>query len=141
MERREFLKGSCSLCFAVAAGMVSMESLFSCTSTSIFKTVVDENKIAVPASLFAQSNLQIIRAKTLEYDIALRKEPDGSYLALLLRCTHADNPLTSTGNGFTCNLHGSRFDEEGVVTKGPAEHPLKKFSSEIISENIIIHLS
>ncbi len=79
--------------------------------------------------------------KELEDDIALRKEQDGTYTALLMRCTHADNPLVSTGNGFICNLHGSTFDKEGSVTKGPAALPLRKYSVEIVSDNILIHIN
>ena len=124
----------------MGAGMM-MSSITSCSSIPVYKTIITENKIAVPVSQFAASDFQIIRPKNYDYDIGLRKEKDGSYAALLLRCTHADNQLTSTGTGFFCDLHGSRFDEEGVVIKGPAEHSLKKFSTEIIFGNIIIHLS
>jgi Rieske Fe-S protein len=141
MERREFIKKSCSVCIAISAGLLMGSSLSSCSSVSVYKTASNQNKITVPVSLFAAADLQIIRLRDSEYDIALRKEQDGNYTALLLRCTHADNQLNSTGNGFYCTLHGSRFDKEGTVTKGPAEHPLKKFTTEIINDNIIIHLT
>jgi Rieske Fe-S protein len=107
----------------------------------MYKTAVEENKIIVPVSLFTQSNFQVIQAKGLFYNIALRKESNGAYTALLLRCTHADNQLTPTGNGFKCSLHGSAFDTEGHVTQGPAEKPLTQYPAEVIKENIIIHLS
>ena len=139
MERREFLKKSCSACVAIGAGLM-MGSLSSCASVSIYKTVINENKIAVPVSLFASADLQIIRPTDSEYDIALRKELNGNYTALLLRCTHAANQLNSSGNGFYCTLHGSKFDKEGIVTKGPAEHSLKKFTTEIINDSIIIYI-
>jgi Rieske Fe-S protein len=118
-----------------------MSSMSSCVSFPIYKTLIIDNKISVPVSLFTYSELQIIRSKTSEYDIALRKEKNETYTAILLRCTHADNQLTSTGNGFVCNLHGSKFDSEGLVIKGPAEFPLKKFSTEIIADNIVITLN
>ena len=139
MDRRNFIKNSCSLCIAISAG-IAVGSLSSCTSASVFKTTISENKITVPVSAFATTSLQIISPKNYEYNIALRKEEDGSYTALLLRCTHADNQLVSTGNGFVCNLHGSKFDKEGGVTKGPAALPLKKFHTAVISDNIIITL-
>jgi len=75
------------------------------------------------------------------YNIGLKKEKDGTYTALLLRCTHADNQLIPAGNGFKCTLHGSAFDNEGHVTQGPAERPLKKYPTQIISDQIVIHLS
>ncbi|HEX3386242.1 MAG TPA: Rieske (2Fe-2S) protein, partial [Mucilaginibacter sp.] len=140
MDRRDFVKQSCTMCLAIGAGLV-VGSLSSCAPLPIYKTAVDGNKIAVPASLFTQSNFQVIEAKGLFYNIGLLKESDGTYTALLLRCTHADNQLTPTGNGFKCNLHGSAFDTEGHVTQGPAERPLTKYSTKVVHGNIIIHLS
>lgn len=140
MERRNFIKSSCSFCIAVGAGII-FNSVSSCTPLPIYKTIVSENKISVPQSLFANSNLQIVSAKEAEYDIALRKEPDGTFTALQMRCTHADNPLTSTGNGFTCTLHGSNFNNAGEVTKGPAAMSLNKYSTEKIGDSIVIRMN
>jgi len=117
-------------------------SLASCgAALPVYKTTTANNKIAVPVSLFANSEFQLIQSQGLYYNVGLKKEKDGSYTALLLRCTHADNQLTPVGNGFKCNLHGSTFDNEGRVTNGPAEHPLKKYQTEVLSDQIIIHLS
>ena len=125
---------------AMGAGML-IGSLSSCATIPVYKTAINANKITVPESLFAQTDFQVIQPKDLFYNIALRKESNGTYTGLLLRCTHADNQLVSAGNGFKCNLHGSTFDKEGQVTQGPAERPLTKYKTEIVSGNIIIHLS
>ena len=140
MDRRNFVKQSCTICLAAGAGMM-IGSLSSCATLPVYKTTMADNKVIVPVSLFAQSDFQVIQPKDLFYNIALQKEKDGSYTALLLRCTHADNQLVPTGNGFKCNLHGSAFNKEGQVTQGPAEHSLKKYQTEVISNQIIIHLS
>lgn len=140
MNRKDFLKLSCSFCVAVGAGLSMSELLTSCAQLPVYKTEITDNQISVPLSLFADKDLQIIRPKDFDYDIGLRKEQDGSYTALLLRCTHADNQLMPTGTGYLCNLHGSEFDKEGHVTKGPAERSLKQYRTEIASGNIIIHL-
>lgn len=125
----------------IAGAGVAVGSLSSCATMPVYKSVVQDNKIAVPAALFAQSNLQVIEAKSLYYNICLSKEKDGTYTALLLRCTHADNQLVVTGDGYKCNLHGSTFDREGHVTTGPAERSLKKYPTEIVNNQIIIHIS
>ena len=140
MERRDFIKQSCSLCMLTVAGMATL-SLSSCSSLPIFKTTIVDNKITIPLSVFAQEQLQIVRPKGYEYNIAVKREPDQTYSAILLRCTHADNQLTATGNGFVCNLHGSKFNNNGDVTKGPAEHALQKFKTEVTTESIIITIS
>ncbi len=125
---------------AVGSGML-IGSLASCgTALPVYKTTTVDNKIEVPVSLFATTDFQLIQPKSLYYNIGLKKEKDGTYTALLLRCTHADNQLITAGNGFKCTLHGSTFDNEGHVTNGPAEKPLKKYPTEIISDQIIIHI-
>jgi len=129
------------MCLAVGTGWVA-GSLASCgAALPVYKTSMADNKVSVPVSLFAQSDFQIVQPKDFYYNIGLRKEANGTYTALLLRCTHADNQLVVTGNGYKCNLHGSAFDKEGLVTQGPAEQSLKKYQTEIISNQIIIHLS
>ena len=129
------------MCLAIGSGML-VGSLASCASAlPVFKTDIANNKVTVPVSLFANANFQLIQPKNLYYNIGLKKESDGTYTALLLRCTHADNQLTPAGNGYTCNLHGSKFDSEGHVVNGPAERPLKKYPTQVVSDQIIIHLS
>ena len=119
-----------------------MGSLASCGSVlPAYKTKVADNKISVPETLFAATDFQLIQPKGMYYNIGLKKEKDGTYTALLLRCTHADNQLTPAGNGFKCTLHGSSFDNEGHVTNGPAQRPLKKYPTQVESNQIIIQLS
>ena len=125
---------------AVGSGLL-LQALSSCSPLNIYKTSVAENKISVPVSLFEKTDFQIIKADNFASDIVIRKEKNGNYSALLLRCTHADNPLTSIGNSFVCNLHGSRFDKDGNVTKGPAEQSLKKFNTQLVADQIIISLT
>jgi Rieske Fe-S protein len=140
MERKEFIKKSCTLCLAIGAGWGIIE-LSACAHLPMFKAELKDNKVAVPLSLFASGSLQIMSVKGVEYDIALRKEKDNSYTALLMRCTHADNQLASTGSGFVCSLHGSTFDEEGAVTQGPAEASMKRYPTSVTDTNIIITLN
>jgi Rieske Fe-S protein len=141
MDRRKFVKQSCSLCLAAGSGML-IGSLASCgTALPVYKTSIADHKVAVPVTLFANSDFQLIQPKDLYYNIGLKKEQDGTYTALLLRCTHADNQLITAGNGFKCTLHGSAFDNEGRVTNGPAERPLKKYQTQVESNQIIIHIN
>jgi len=129
------------MCLAIGSGML-VGSLASCASAlPVFKTEIANNQVVVPVSLFTDANFQIIQPKNLFYNIGLKKESDGTYTALLLRCTHADNQLTPAGNGFKCNLHGSAFDSEGRVTNGPAERRLKQYRTEVVAGQVIIHLS
>lgn len=139
MDRRNFLKSTCTLCVAVSAGLM-LSPLVSCTPLPMYKTVVNDNKIAVPVSQFEKTDFCLIRPASFAWDIGIKKETDGSFSAVLLRCTHADNQLQKTGNKFTCDLHGSKFDLMGNVLNGPAAKPLMKYRTEMSDKYVIIHL-
>jgi cytochrome b6-f complex iron-sulfur subunit len=58
--------------------------------------------------------------------MAIQKHEDGSFTILQLACTHTGHPLTKTGDNYYCTMHGSRFNHDGKVLKGPAENPLRQ---------------
>lgn len=94
----------------------------------------------MPLNLFDKKDLQIVRPAGWYYDVAVQKNPDNSYTALLLQCTHQENQLTVTGSGYHCNLHGSNFDKQGAVKKGPAELPLQRFETSVDNNSLNIHI-
>lgn len=139
MQRRDFLKTTCSYCLAAGGGLLTA-SLSSCASLPLLDATVVDNAITVPRSAFADSDFQILRPNNLLFDIALRKETGGEFRALVLQCTHASNQLTPTGDGYTCAAHGSTFDREGRVTHGPAQLPLRELPVEQTQDAIVVHL-
>jgi len=48
---------------------------------------------------------------------------DGFY-AISATCTHLGCTVKRSATGFDCPCHGSRFDENGRVIRGPAPEPL-----------------
>jgi Rieske Fe-S protein len=82
----------------------------------------------------------LLRISNYDYDVAVQKEPDGSFLSLVLKCTHAGQPLTKTGSNYYCTLHGSQFNHEGKVLKGPASHDLTRLKSVIDKDYLLIYL-
>ncbi len=141
MERRNFIKTSCRLCLLGSAGflLTQLESCAPATGNAIFKTEVINNQVEVPLNLFDKNPLQFVRIKGWYFDIAVQKKQN-EFTALLLQCTHQSNQLTATGSGYTCSLHGSKFDKDGNVTNGPAEEPLKKYKTTINNSNLIIYI-
>lgn len=139
MERREFLKTSCLVCLGVQATLAT--SLFTgCSSLPVYRTSVADHEITVPKSVVAEGDFHLIHADNVEYQIALQRR-DGRFSAILLRCTHAENPVTYTGHGFSCSLHGSMFDSNGAVTRGPASLPLENLLVQEYPDRIVIRLS
>lgn len=142
MQRRDFIKGTCRICLLGAAG-ASLIDLAACspsTGTAIGKTEAIDNKVAVPVSAFNKTPFQVISPKNYPFEIAVQKEADGTYKALLLKCTHYTNEVVPQGGGYICSAHGSRFDKDGKVLRGPASEPLTQLKTSVTSTDIVIHL-
>jgi Rieske Fe-S protein len=141
MDRKEFIKGSCGVCIALGSGVILSSLLQSCgTKLTTFKTSSKENEVIIPLTEFQESNFKLVRVSNYDYDVAVQKQPNGSYRALVLKCTHAGHPLTKTGNSYYCSLHGSQFSNDGQVLKGPAEKDLTQLATRMDSAYLHITL-
>ena len=49
----------------------------------------------------------------------------GVYQGFVARCTHAGCALAIKDGGIECPCHGSKFNFDGTVARGPATQPLK----------------
>ena len=67
--------------------------------------------------------------------LAIMKDDTGFY-ALSLICTHLGCTVTVTDDSLSCPCHGSRFDRQGKVEKGPANDPLRRL--ELVENNGLI---
>lgn len=142
MERREFIKGGCKACMAVMAGVSIASFLESCATGRIVKTEIKDNRIIVLKSEFIPENkFVMVRASTLSYDIMLYKVSETQYNALLMQCTHYDNPVYANNREIFCPSHGSKFDFNGKVTQEPATTNLKSYKTEIGNDAITIILA
>lgn len=135
--RRDFLKNTCTTCLgSVLFGW----SLSACSSLPIYKTSASKGKLTVPVTSFEGSKLLVVRDGQLPYDILIVRKPNEGFEALYLKCTHQSNPLTVTGSGLHCPVHGSAFDLDGHVEHGPATSDLKTFDTSVENQQIIINL-
>ena len=142
MDRRDFLKRSCSACAAISIGTLLSSSLLeSCktASISVFKASASNGTVKVPLASFANVDFKLVRVNNYGYDVGILKNGN-AYTALLLMCTHAGQALTRTGSGYICPLHGSRFDDKGKVMKGPATDPLQHLEWQHSGDNILVQL-
>ena len=62
--------------------------------------------------------------------VALMREEGDTVYALDLVCTHLGCTVTVAGSGLSCPCHGSRFDRQGRVLKGPADRTLRRLKVE-----------
>lgn len=58
----------------------------------------------------------------------LRRQPDGSFIAFSIYCTHTGCPVAWVEDGgiFLCPCHGGVFDRDGDVAAGPPPRPLER---------------
>ena len=67
------------------------------------------------------------------------RDPEGFH-AMSLLCTHLGCTVRDAPEGFLCPCHGSRYDSQGQVTRGPAGRPLPELRVEVsVSGNLIVH--
>ena len=143
MDRKEFLQASCTgVCAAFSSGFIMSALLAACkTPLGVVKTSAKNNIVTIPLTEFAVADYKLVRVSNYNYDLAVQKMPGGAYLALVLKCTHASQPLTKTGDKYYCTLHGSQFSHEGTVLKGPAERNLTSLKTTIINGNLLLELN
>jgi Rieske Fe-S protein len=140
VDRRNFIKSSCTFCVA-ATGLTALATMLqSCATIHVFNGTIDNNSITVPLSELVEKETVIIKSKNTESDIALVKSKSGEWKALLMLCTHASNPIVFNGSAFMCNVHFSEFNMDGVPKNGPAQKPLKILTTELKNESIVIKL-
>ncbi len=73
-------------------------------------------------------------ASTPLYVLALG---EGDYAVLSPICTHLACTVNIEGPRLVCPCHGSTYDREGLVLKGPAQRPLKRLASSVTSDGVL----
>ncbi len=62
------------------------------------------------------------------------------FSALSLVCTHLGCTVEQKGGEFACPCHGSLYNADGKVLRGPAQKPLRALRVEVNSNgNLILH--
>lgn len=138
-DRRDFLKDTCKLCASIVGISLVLPALEGCAPLHYFSTPVTNGVINVPTSSFVEeTNMVIVKDKSLNYQVAVIKQKDNTFRAFELKCTHQDNALIATKSSFVCSLHGSAYDLNGKVTNTPASKNLREFPLSVNNEIINI---
>ena len=78
-------------------------------------------------------------SRTVRIEIpAVIYNQDGEISAYRLVCTHLGCRVAESGSDLKCPCHGSVFDHNGKVIKGPAKKPLQALEVEISPEGQLI---
>ncbi len=130
VPRRDFL-GIASLCSTAAALLFAGIGMLRLPKAAVLSSPSKRFRVTLPESL-AEGEAYIPPGRS----IALFRDEEGVF-AISLVCTHLGCIVSSIPDGFECACHGSRFDPDGGVMKGPAPtalpwHRVTKSEDEFI---------
>lgn len=139
MDRRRFLRSACQACGALALIPV-VSTLESCASAKGAGYAVADGALRIPVSGLTPG-VNILRAKGLADKLLINRREDGTYTALVLNCPHKNGPVNFTdGEGLKCGWHGSTFDRDGKVTRGPSKQDLKHYPASVEGDQLVVNV-
>ncbi len=142
MDRRAFIQNACLACFTATA----LPALLASCSTARYVTgTIEGDDLLIPFASFLNEKGQprpylVVTQEQLKQPIAVFRTPEGSYQAVLMRCTHRGADLSVVGERLECPAHGSVFDNSGNVIEGPASSPLRQFPVRELDGTVRISL-
>jgi Rieske Fe-S protein len=129
LSRRDFIKLSTNALFGLS-GIIGLGGLF-----RYFNYYPTEAPVEFDLGDIANFP---VGSRTVRSDIpAVIYNKGGEIIAYSLVCTHLGCTIAENGAEFDCPCHGSRFDENGDVLKGPAQKPLKNLRVEILEDKTL----
>jgi cytochrome b6-f complex iron-sulfur subunit len=123
LSRRDFLKLARNAVLT-ASGLLGLGGLLRYLSYQSQPPTPTEFVLGAPSDYAPGS-------RTVLPDVpALLIRGENGFTTLSLVCTHLGCTVESKPDGFTCPCHGSRFDQQGKVLRGPAAKPLVQLRVE-----------
>jgi Rieske Fe-S protein len=122
LDRRAFvLRGGCALA-ALMTGCASLVAV----------RVIPENGVVRLSpldhpSLAGAGGWLKVQPDTWDAPLYVLALDDGGYAAVSPICTHQGCTVDIAGPRLVCPCHGSTYDREGRVLRGPAESALRRF--------------
>jgi Rieske Fe-S protein len=124
LSRRDFLKLARTVILA-ACGLLGLGGLIRFLDTRTQPEPKADFDVG-PVNGFANDSRTLLP----QVPAVLLKDSHG-FTAFSLVCTHLGCTVESKPDGFACPCHGSLFDPQGTVTRGPATRPLKALRIEV----------
>jgi Rieske Fe-S protein len=145
MDRREFIKNSCTACLSAT---VIGTALSSCRATKYISGTLGSDGLFIDPKEFVTTQngktvyraFIIVRNDTLQYPVCVYRFNDNEYSALWMSCTHQGTELQASGDRLQCTAHGSEFDSKGAVKTGPANKSLRSFPVSVSNNQLFIDM-
>jgi nitrite reductase/ring-hydroxylating ferredoxin subunit len=137
MDSRTFLRSACQACAALAV-VPAVATLESCSASK--SLAVTDGVVSIPLSELNKSGTTMVKAQGLGAKLMVVRRDDGTYTALLLNCPHKNGPVKEKAGVLTCDWHGSTFDQNGKVTKGPSKQDLKSYPATVDGDQLRVNV-
>lgn len=145
ITRKEFLEQTAALAVLGASTGTLATLLTGCTTVRYVSGTenINANAVAVtvPLAEFADGAFVVVRkGGKLSAPVYLCKHADGTFSALVMKCTHKGCEVRPAGDLLICPCHGSEFTNKGVVLSPPALENLLSFRTSVDATSVTIHL-
>jgi len=137
MDRRTFIRSACQACAALAV-VPAVATLEGCASGK--GLAVNNGALNIPLSDLNKNGTTFLKAQGLSAKLMVVRRADGTYNALLLNCPHKNGPVKEKAGVLTCDWHGSTFDGDGKVTKGPSKQDLKSYPATVEGDMLRVNV-
>jgi cytochrome b6-f complex iron-sulfur subunit len=136
LDRREFVVTCACL---VAGGLVS-----ACASLATRPVPVSDGHVRLvlaehPELAAPDGALKILPTGAVDPIYVMRLGSD-QFAVLSPICTHQGCTVDIQGARLVCPCHGSTYDREGRVLRGPAERPLSRFTATVSGGVLVIDM-
>ena len=127
ISRRDFLKLASTAILSIS-GLLGLGGLFRFLDTQTDPSPQTDFDLGSPGRY-------PLNSRTVLPDVpALLVHTQIGFAALSLLCTHLGCTVESKPDGFACPCHGSMFDLQGNVTRGPAGKSLNSLRTGITQD-------
>jgi Rieske Fe-S protein len=133
VSRRDFL-GLASIGAVILSSLTVLAGIFRITKADVHYEESRKFKIGKPEEFLAGTVKKLDDKK-----VFISADKDGLY-AISSVCTHLGCIVNVTDEGYQCPCHGSKFNENGKVTSGPAPRNLPWLEiSRHVDGNLVVN--
>ncbi len=144
MTRKQFLKTATGL--VATATLVPVASVVNGCAPSSYTihAQVRDNTVIIPLNSIPdpeeRDSYTRVYIQQFTNPIILFHREDGELIAVLSTCSHNGCEVKKLRRKFECPCHGSEYNLEGHVIRGPAPEPLERFEVRVMSDRLEIIL-
>ena len=136
ISRREFLAG-----MTTGAGL-ALGGLAGCAAAITYQATVVDGQIFLSRSELEQragvNRPVVVKVPDLPDPVILIPVDEKNFRAVSAKCTHLGCHVRPSRNFLVCPCHGSTYDLEGEVVRGPAPSALTTYPVEVNGDEIKI---